>query len=838
MSKLSNERILPDGTFICESCHSRSKLSTLPKKSGSYKITCYKCKHQTLVKIEEDNYEEKIIEEKPNFTSYKIEIPPSLDEKKEEVQYNEIQLPSTKFFTVEEAVSKPFIEITKVTKKLSDTIYEKTAFFRNLFPKSFIEFFKSKGMILIGIVFLILSLGLFFFIRSEYSEVKLETEKLLLQLNKHKPSKILDRNGNLVSEIFQKKTGTMKLTEMPEKLKKIILAVEDKNFYSHSGIDYLAFLRASYKNLINLKYIQGASTITQQLARILMNDRRKSLSRKFKEALVAIALEEKLSKEQILEAYLNQVYLGHGAFGIENAAKYYFDKDPSELKVMEIILISSLASAPNKYSPFKNRDLSENRVKQIIATLEGKGIIKEKYSGKVFKFYEKLKSPEAQTVFGRRYDKAPFVTEHIRELLKSIDSSIDIYDLGGYTIETTLIKEAQEFLAEEIKNHITNLKEKKKIKRIRIKKTAEKDSVSKELQAAVIGLEPNTGAVLFMHGGGEEFNSNNQFNRAIQMKRQTGSSIKPILYSAAIDTGKFNAASVLIDSPIQFVSADGRGGWSPDNFGNSYEGEMTIREALAKSKNTIAVQVGERLGLSVLEKYYSNYFFPDQAEKQKRYRNDLSVTLGSLEISPLEMTSAFSAFANDGVIRRPYLVKRILDQNGKEIFNSENSDEFQLKVPKQRKVISPETAEVMVSLMRGSANSSGLKKYGKVGDVAGKTGTTNDYIDAWFVGTKANLAMAVWIGYDDSSYSMGKSGMGAEFSAPLWAKIVSRLKSDEILQETKFQFSKHATRLAVCRSTGNIAKNCDCSDKYAEYFTKEGRPSNECILTDFEPKLR
>jgi penicillin-binding protein 1A len=846
---LFNERILPDGSFFCESCHSKSKLSTLPNRPGTYKITCYKCKHETLVKVEEENSSNGFfIEPEEKVEEPKVAATPK-DEKElteeEYKKYESIFLQDTQIISVGDAVSKPLIEINKFTiPKLKrqenwfDKVLSKFTLPEAAGSNPYFQFAKRYRYYLATAFFLLICLCIFIPIKNSYEEVKGEVDGLLLELNRHKPSKILDRNGVLVSEIFQKKTGSLKLSDYPPKLIKIILSVEDQNFYKHSGIDYFALMRATYKNIINMRYIQGASTITQQLARILIKDRRKSISRKFREALVAIALESKLSKDQILEAYLNQVYLGHGAFGIENGAKYYFNKTPDKLKTMEMILLSSLASAPNRYSPFKNRELSENRVRVIVNTLEGRDIISERFQNKINRFYETLQTPSSLTVFGSRYDKAPFVTEHIREFLKSLDPNINIYDIGGYTVETTLVQEIQEILSDEVAAHLNNLKEKGKIKRVKIKNSPDNTDVSDELQAAVIALDPSTGAVLFMHGGGEQFNSKNQFNRAVQMRRQTGSSIKPVLYASAIDSGTFNAASVLLDAPIMFSSPDGKGTWTPDNFGSAYEGEMNLRDALAKSKNTIAVQIGERMGLANLEKYYSAFFFPDVAEKNKRYRNDLSVTLGSLEISPLEMATVFGNFSNDGVIKRPYLISRVLNQEGKEIYKHLDKDEFQLKIPEERRVIASDTAEIMVSLMKGSANASGIRKYGYSGEIAGKTGTTNDNIDAWFVGTKPRLSMAIWIGFDDASYGMGKSGMGAELAAPLWARIGKKIKDLQVVPEEKFNFSKKATRLVVCRESGLFASDV-CPDRVSELFTKEGRPSGTCRLShDYVPRLR
>ena len=846
MKTLFNERILPDGSFFCESCHSKSKLSTLPNQPGTYKITCYKCKHETLVRVEEEDSskgfiiqpEEKIAEQPKPQAQKEPELT-----KEELERYESIFLQDTQIISVGDAVNKPLLEINKITipkfkEKENWFTKVKSKLFHSESTSPYTHFARKYWYVLAASLVLIAILAVAIPVKNSYEEVKAEVDGLLVELNRHKPSKILDRNGVLVSEIFQKKTGSLKLQDYPPKLIKIILSVEDQNFYKHGGIDYFALMRATYKNIINMRYIQGASTITQQLARILIKDRRKSINRKFREALVAIALESKLSKDQILEAYLNQVYLGHGAFGIENGAKYYFNKTPDKLKTMEMILLSSLASAPNRYSPFKNRELSENRVRVIVNTLEARDVISERFQNKINKFYETLETPSSLTVFGSRYDKAPFVTEHIREFLKALDPNINIYDIGGYVVETTLIQEIQEYISDDVSEHLTNLKVKGKVKRVKIKNSPDNIEVSTELQAAVIGLDPSTGAVLFMHGGGEQFNSKNQFNRAVQMRRQTGSSIKPVLYASAIDSGIFNAASVLLDAPIMFSSPDGKGTWSPDNFGSAYEGEMNLRDALAKSKNTIAVQIGERMGLTNLEKYYSAFFFPDQSEKAKRYRNDLSVTLGSLEISPLEMATVFGNFSNDGIIKRPHLITRVLNQEGKEIYNYFEKDEFQLKIPEERRVISPDSAEVMVSLMKGSANASGIRKYGYTGEVAGKTGTTNDHIDAWFVGTKPRLSMAIWIGYDDASYGMGRGGLGAELAVPLWAKIGKRIQDERLIPEEKFTFSKKATRLAICKESGLIANDA-CPDKVAELFTKDGRPNGTCKLShDYVPKLR
>ncbi len=814
------------GSFTCPNCGSRSKVSKLPEVPGTYKITCYKCKHQVVHKV----LPKQVIPPMEGIPLYDVEdpIPKKINSsisdnpreklpKKPFIEINKVKVPSR--------VLNPEANPSRTTREETDTI------FYYLPP-----FFQSKWLFafLFLIFFLFVSLGIP--LLETYRETEAKLDELLQELNKNKPSMILDRDGEKIAEIYQKKIGTTKLSEYPVLMKEIILHVEDRGFYDHGGIDYIALVRAGLKNMLTMKYSQGASTITQQLSRILLKDRRKSISRKYREAMVAIALEAKMDKDQILEAYLNQVYLGHGAFGIENASLYYFNKSVKDLKnPMEMILLASLASAPHKYSPFKNKDLARKRVRNITNMLISRKVISDEFLSKIDPFFSNLKEPSFQTVFGTRYDSAPYVTEHVRQVLKSIDPDINIYDVGGYKVETTLSKKAQEIVPEETSAHLLELKTIKKIKKTKLRDSNSKNDPESDVQVAVIGIDPLTGAIIFMHGGAEGFHSEDQFNRAVQMRRQTGSAIKPILYSAGVDTGGIYPSMKMLDTPLVFRNAKGSVEWSPDNFGQIYEGEISIRDALAKSKNTIAVQIADTLGLNVLEKYYGMYFFYDPEEKRKRFRKDLSISLGSLEISPLEMASAFSNFANDGMVHRPFLVKAIYASDGKKIYSSDDRDEFNLKMPRDRRILSPDSAEIMVSLMRGSANASGIRSTGYKGDLAGKTGTTNDHIDAWFVGVKPGLSMAIWIGYDDPSYGMGKTGMGAELAAPLWGKIAKSFQEKKLITEESFKFSKHPISLVTCRASGQLATQ-DCPEKRTDIFLEAHKPGYCKISHSIEKK--
>ena len=688
--------------------------------------------------------------------------------------------------------------------------------------------------------------------------LKKEIPERLANLNKTLPTKIYDRNGIVLSEIFQKRISTLKLADYPPELVSMLLQVEDRNFFSHSGIDMLALVRAIFTNIISLEYKQGASTITQQLARILLDNRSKSLVRKWKEAQLAFALESSLTKETILETYMNQVYLGHGAFGFGEAIKFYFNKNPRELNFEEMVLLTSLPSSPRKYSPIKESERSRKRVENILKSFQKRAIFPSLHKMDTIAFYNQFKTRSPlESVFGNRPDKAPYVTEYVREILKSLDISANIYEAGGYKIETTIVAPIQEKLNQLVGQHIQENLREGRIRKILLVKSSkdpnekaiqdffediallretdslvweERDSANTIPQSAVVGLDPATGEILFLQGG-DSFSSKNQLNRAIYMRRQTGSSIKPILYSAAIDTDMLNPASKIMDAPLIYQSGKANEYWTPDNLSSKYEGEITLRTALAKSKNTAAVQVAEKLGYNTLEHYFSLFFFPDEEQKKYRYRSDLSLALGSLELSPLEMASAFSAFANSGNIVRPTLVRRIYDSNDKLVYDGTGKDEFKLRVPERRRVIEEDTAEIMVSLLKDSGRNGSVSGGGYYEEVVGKTGTTNDYKDAWFVGIKESVAVAVWIGYDEPKFGMGPGALGGTIAGPLYGKIMRELKSENLLPLSNFPPPAKLVSKEICVESGkSVSGTCVCYKRRFEYFRKTSVPSDECNL--------
>ncbi|MDF3820983.1 transglycosylase domain-containing protein [Leptospira sp. 96542] len=827
--------VVPSSKYICPHCNKASRLPEPIPKEGRFQLTCAHCSEKVVLKFLNFNFEiESLIPTAPNNTE------PVRVEKE---NINKPEIPSKPFFEKRIIFEK---EKPKPKKNIQFRI-----------PKFYNKKTNNRSLVRYAFTTLATSMFLFIVVFSYFVAGVLQTKKdiplYLNQLSKNIPTKILDRNGQVVSEIFQKRTSTLDLKDYPEDMVSILLNIEDQKFFYHGGIDYSAILRAFFKNIINLSYKQGASTITQQLARIILDDRRKSLNRKWREAQLAFALESVLTKEQILETYMNHVYLGHGAFGFGEGIKFYFQKNPMELTREEMVLLASLPSAPNKYSPLKNPEYSFNRVRAILSMFRTRGIYPNLGQDHFQKIYNGFatRSPN-ETVFGSRQDMAPYVTEHVRSILFQLTGDKNIYESGGYIVETTLDKGSQELIGPIVRQYLSKSVKSGKIQKkvirnqvvssveLELKKKFDEVSLLNELfwekdfsesnkdltgiQAAVVGIQPDSGQVLFIHGG-EEFNSNNQFNRATQMRRQTGSSIKAILYASAIDAGVIQAGTRILDAPLYYRGGGGKE-WAPENLGGTFDGEISLRTALVKSKNTAAVQIAERLGAPNIESYFTKYFFPDSNEKKQRYRSDLSLALGSLEISPLEMASAFTGFVNQGAIKRPYLIRRIKNAQGVVLYEVGSVDEFKLKLPPERQVIRPDTAEVMVSLLRDSGRASGVRNGGYVGDLIGKTGTTNDYKDAWFVGARPDLSLAVWVGYDNPKFGMGSSGLGGAVSAPLWGEIVNQIDKNHFIPKIQFPSPVHAKMVKICSLSGKLAGvSCPHAN---ELYLSEHVPSETC----------
>ncbi len=687
-------------------------------------------------------------------------------------------------------------------------------------------------------------LGPFFFLLwlfslSVYPSLYLseDTSLYLERLRVNQPNRILDSEGQLVAELFTVKTNNLKADQIPRSIKDIIVFTEDQEFYQHGGVYLPAIFRAFLHNVFALGYVQGGSTITQQLARILLANNRKSLSRKFREAALAHILEDRLSKEEILAAYLSFVYLGHGTYGIENAARFYFDKSLYELSFSEQLILACLLSAPERYSPLRHSEGLSAKMHKVSLRMKEEAflLLPENYDEQNQKTLNNINRSPMANVYADRTDHAPYVTELIRQEIKQVLGEEYMYN-AGLVIKTSLDVGLQKASVLESKKFIARhaprfpplvLENGKVIKDTHLKRLQKQvadvnialllmglpqaSHAAVKLQTASIGIANRSGHILFMQGG-TEFSPSNQFNRAIHMYRQTGSTIKPIIYALAIQDGLIHTASLLDDRPI-FVNVepqdqDDKDYWNPSNYNGVYEGKISVRRALTMSQNVPAIRVTNLLGMSRLRTGFSRFFFPDSLELEKRFRADSTIGIGSLEMSPIEMALAYSAFANNGWIESPRLILSISDaQNNNELYNrrlhnSKIRRPLGLSNLPRRKVLDGDVAEIMVSLLRGATRRSGIHwKDVKGLTFVGKTGTSNDYRDAWFIGFTPEITTVVWVGFDQPRYSMSNQGTGSRLAGPLWGRIMHHAQSD---RQAKFEYSPRARAKQICLSTGRL----------------------------------
>lgn len=675
-------------------------------------------------------------------------------------------------------------------------------------------------------------------------------------------NRILDRNGKLLAELISEKTGNLQADEIPEGVKRKLIFIEDENFYNHSGVDWMSVLRAFAVNFMAVGVRQGGSGLTQQLARILLNDRSRRIIRKLRETALAYYLEDHLTKDQILTAYINHVYLGHGAVGMDTASRFYYDKPLNELNFTEELVLTSLPSAPEHYSPLRNPHLLEKKINAIYKRMKRESFPapepQEFEKQKIALFRGMNRSP-SESVFGNRANDAPYVAEYVRQHIRKVLGP-EFEFSAGLSVETTIDETLQRAAASESRLHIQEISAWIRPVIMRDGQIIYRHSMESKisaaysesalgglffglpvpagapivLQTASIGVEPASGEVLFMQGG-TEFKPGNQLNRAIDMRRQTGSAIKPIVYSAAIESGKLTAASRLDDRPLYRRRVQRKRGdpefWLPGNISGVYEGSISVRRAFAFSKNIPAIRVAQIIGMPRLSEQFRKFFFSGEREFQRRFRMDQTVAIGSLEMSPLEMATAYSVFGNNGVIRRPYLIRMIRDREGRVLYRGYHKDEFNMYMESRRQIISGDTAQVMYSMMSDSGRNGGVYSGGmRDSRFIGKTGTTNDFRDAWFVGVTPGLSAAVWVGYDDPYYSMYRA-TGSVAAGPLWGRIVSRGMNIK----GGFHFSPQAVGKEVCADSGLLPRR-GCRRIIKELFVRNHIPEEQCDLhTDSPP---
>ena len=580
-----------------------------------------------------------------------------------------------------------------------------------------------------------------------YSQVRFDAYKII-DYNPKLSTQIYDRNGELVANIFEKHHRLYATyDEIPARVIEALVAIEDTSYFEHNGVNFEAIFRAIIKDIKAMKLVEGASTITQQLVKNTVLTREKKIIRKLKEVLLAFKIENELTKEEILERYFNHVYFGHGYYGIKTAALGYFHKNLDALTLKEISILVGLPKAPSSYDPTRNFDLSLSRANRVLYRMHALGWIGEQ------EYRDSL--AEQPMVYDDTLTKnrAPYIVD---EVIKRASREYEDFRTGGYEIHLGIDLRLQELARESLK-----------IGYDEIFKRHPKDSNSSILNGALVSLDSKSGDILAMVGGVDYKKSH--FNRAVQSKRQPGSSFKPFIYQKALDVG-YSTMSEIPDISRVYTDKKTDKDWKPKNYEENFEGLLTLKEALVHSRNLATINLVNALGMDSVYKELKKDGFRD-------IPYDLSLSLGSFGISPLDFSGFYSMFPNYGIKVEPILIKKIVNRFGDEtIYESE-----------KKRVIEEEQAFLMVDILRTTVER-GTGRRAKVAGIetAGKTGTTNKNIDAWFCGFTPEIEVLVWYGNDDNS-PMQRYETGGRVAGPAFANFVKGYIN--IYPQTKRKFT-------------------------------------------------
>ena len=741
-----------------------------------------------------------------------------------------------------------------------------------------------------SIKFVIIFFGiLIFFIFSTlwYFSIGLPDYKKLSNYQPPISSRVYSEDSKLIAEYAIEKRLFIPFESIPEKVINSFLSAEDKNFFSHPGIDARGILRAMIKNVKNIsqnKRLEGASTITQQVAKNFLLTNEVSMKRKVKEAILAFRIERAFTKKRILELYLNQIYLGQGTYGIAAASLEYFNKSIKELNYEEAALLAALPKAPSKYNPYRYPEVAKFRRDLVLENLEENKFISNKRLIELKKVKLKLNKRKIEIIneansyteevrrtvkniygFEKLYSQGlsistPLKIEYQIQALKSLRRGIENYDrrrgwrgpitnkiknnnwkkkISTYKLDPTLKWQFAEVTSvenNEVKFQVVDKKTKKQkgilaYKNLKwtIPKNKETKNIYKigdiifvkkennswilkqypKVNGGIVAIDPFTGDVLALVGG---FNfKTSEFNRVTQAKRQPGSAFKPIVYAAALEKG-FSPNSIILDAP--FVESQGVGlkNWKPENYGKKFYGPSTFRKGIEYSRNLMTVRIAKILGLDEilnLSKKLNIY---------EKIPELLSVSLGAAETTLLSLTSAYAPFVNGGKKINPKLISRIQDRRGNTIFKEKDvkcvgCDKFindlETNLPKiensSEQVISEETAYQMTSILQGAVARGTAKKLKSLNvPLAGKTGTTNNNYDAWFIGFSSNLIIGVYIGYDNPK-TLGKFETGSKVALPIFKDFVEKALYKEDFGEFKIPENIYLTSINYDTGKKSIA---------------------------------
>lgn len=555
-------------------------------------------------------------------------------------------------------------------------------------------------------------------------------------------SQVFDSHGRLITTLHSDQNRLpIDINKVPQNLQNAFIAAEDNRFYEHIGIDPIGIFRAIFANLTNRGIAQGGSTITQQLAKNAFLSQEQTLKRKIQEAMLALEIEHKYSKKEILEMYMNQIYFGQGAYGIQTAAKTYFNKDVNELTLTQCAMLAGLPKSPNYYSPFNNLNEAKKRKNVVLDQMVKYGYVSaaeaEDAKNQDLGLSKSHQSKEAD-------EYASFIDYVSQQVAKKYGD--DALYKEGLKIYTTMDVDKQHAAVRAMRNLPNNYTD---------------ENGLTQPQAAIVSIDPKTGHILAMVGG----RGQDSFNRASMAVRQPGSAFKPFVYLTALQHD-MTPDTTMNDQPVTY------GNWSPKNAGGSYSGTMTLSDALAHSVNTIAVQLADQVGTKNIIANAKKMGITTLDAKD----DNLAMALGGLTkgVTPLEMASAYGTFANKGVHVKPTAIVKILDRNGNVLEDASTLEKEETKT----RVMSEREAYEMTTMLEGVIDH-GTGTAAAIGrPAAGKTGTTDDNKDAWFVGYTPDIVTAVWIGDDTGSHSLGEI-YGGTIPAEIWKDYMSSATSDE-----------------------------------------------------------
>ncbi|MBN1356467.1 PBP1A family penicillin-binding protein [bacterium] len=599
-------------------------------------------------------------------------------------------------------------------------------------------------------------------------------------------TRIFDCRNGLTAELYTERRIALSREEIPDAMVKAVVAAEDADFFSHTGLDFPGIIRAAVVDLRSMKITQGASTITQQLARMLFLNNERTFSRKIKETILSVRIEQRYSKDEILTLYMNQSCFGHGAYGVESAARTFFDKPVADLTIPECALIAGVLPNPTYYSPLRNPENALRARNKVLQRMHRSNFISER------ELAEYVLMP-VETSNNVEYSQtAPYFVEETRKLLVELLGAHRVLN-GGLKVYTTLDPMHQEAADRAVHDGLTAYRS--------------RHGDSENIQGAFISIRVGTGEITSMVGG-DDF-TRTKFNRAVQARRQSGSAIKPFVYLTALQEG-FSPNDVVMDAPVVFEDPQTRCKYRPRNFDRKFHGPTTLRVALEKSYNVVTAKILDQIGIPpVLETVR-------RAGISSELPPYLSMGLGSGEVTLVELVNAYATIASNGLRSEPHLIREIHD----------NEDRVLLSVnPVVEETLDPRLCYQITRMLQGAVTDGSSWRAGRLNHpIAAKTGTSSDSADAWFIGFSPSVAAGAWLGFD-LRRSLGQYETGSSVSGPVFTQFMEQILAGSDPED--FNQPEGIETARICRESGFLAGD-NCSDTVEEVFITGGKPQRRC----------